>query len=111
MAGEKSVKNDLDRELERIEEEIVTHRKTVENLVWQRSELLTKKQDLDMYELIDCINENCMTANSALEILNNSQQVKRKLNYYQTASILASLFGAAATFICYSTWRKGKVNN
>jgi len=67
---------DLDRELEKLEDEIETYNRMVETLIWQRSVLLTKKQDMDMYELIDCIIERGLTANEALEIINNVRSYK-----------------------------------
>ena len=70
---------DLDKELEEIEDEIDTHNRIVENLIWRRSELLTKKQDLEICELIDCIIEKGITANEALEIINTVDQIRRKL--------------------------------
>jgi len=79
------VEIDLDRELDEIEDEIVTHNRIVETLIWRRSELLTKKQDLEMCELIDCIIEKGLTANEALELIvssleNNSTLVTSELS-------------------------------
>ena len=68
---------DLDEELDKIEEEIDSHRRIIENLVWRRSELLTKKQDLEICELIDCIFEKGLTTNEALEILNGVEYLRR----------------------------------
>ena len=67
---------DLDKELEQTEDEIVKHNRIIENLIWRRSELLTRKQDMEMYELIDCIVEKGMTANEALEIINSVRPYK-----------------------------------
>jgi len=66
-----SVAIDIDRELDRIEDDIDTHHKIIEELVWRRSELLVSKQDLEMCELIDCIIERGLTANEALGIINS----------------------------------------
>jgi len=60
---------DIEKELERIEEKINTQNRIIDELVWQRAELLTKKQDLEMCALIDCIIENGISANEALEII------------------------------------------
>ena len=68
---------DLDEELEKIEEEIDSHKRIIENLTWRRSELLTKKQDLEICELIDCIFEKGMTTNEALEIINGVEYLRR----------------------------------
>ena len=65
------VETDIISELERIEGEIEVHNRMVETLVWQRAELLTKKEDMKMCELIDCIVENGLTANEALGFLLN----------------------------------------
>jgi len=62
---------DIDRELDKIEDDIETHNRLIENLVWRRSELLIQKQDLEMYELIDCIIEKGLSANEALGIINS----------------------------------------
>ncbi|MCL2152198.1 MAG: hypothetical protein FWH57_04440 [Oscillospiraceae bacterium] len=64
-----SIETDIVSELERIEGEIEAHNRMVETLVWQRSELLTKKEDMEMCELVDCIVENGLTANEALELI------------------------------------------
>ena len=79
MSQNVDIEMDLDKELDRIEEEIDSHNRIVENLIWRRSELLTKKQDMEVCELIDCIYEKGMTANEALEILNSVEIIKRKL--------------------------------
>jgi ApbE superfamily uncharacterized protein (UPF0280 family) len=71
------INSDLDEELEKIEEEITSHKKTIEDLTWRRSELLTKKQDLEICELIDCIFEKGMSTNEALEILNGVEYLRR----------------------------------
>ena len=42
------VDTNIDAELEKIEGEIDAHNKIIEDLIWRRSELLTKKQDLEM---------------------------------------------------------------
>ena len=63
------IKSDIERELERIEEELDTQNRIIEDLIWQRSELLTKKQDLEMCALVDCIIENGLSANEALETI------------------------------------------
>ena len=60
---------DIEKELERIEDKIITQNRIIDDLVWQRAELLTKKQDLEMCALIDCIIENGLSANEALEII------------------------------------------
>ena len=70
---------DLDKELEKIEDEISEHNRIIDNLTWQRSELLTKKQDLDMCELFDCITEKGLTASEALDILNSVDYIRRHL--------------------------------
>jgi len=62
---------DIDRELDKIEDDIGSHNRLIENLVWRRSELLVQKQDLEMCELIDCIIEKGLTANEALGIINS----------------------------------------
>jgi hypothetical protein len=63
--------------LEKIEEEIISHNKIIENLVWQRSELLTKKEDLELCELVDCIFENGLTASEALDIIVTALEKKK----------------------------------
>ena len=68
---------DLDEELEKLEEEIDSHKRIIEDLTWRRSELLTKKQDLEICELIDCIFEKGMSTNEALEILNGVEYLRR----------------------------------
>ena len=68
---------DLDEELEKIEEEIDSHKRIIEDLNWRRSELLAKKQDLEICELIDCIFEKGMSTNEALEILNGVEYLRR----------------------------------
>jgi len=60
---------DLEEELERIEEDLAEQNKVIEDLVWRRNDLLTRKQDLELYEFIDCIFENGLTANEALGII------------------------------------------
>ena len=79
MAQNVDVEVDIEKELEKIEQEIDSHNRIVENLIWRRSELLTKKQDLEICELIDCIIEKGITANEALEILNSIDDIRRKL--------------------------------
>jgi len=68
-----SVEIDLNKELVKIEEEIATHNRIVENLIWRRSALLTKKQDLEMCEFIDCIIEKGLSVNKALELINSAK--------------------------------------
>jgi ribosomal protein RSM22 (predicted rRNA methylase) len=63
---------DIDRELEKIEYEIDTHKRLIEDLVWRRSELLINKEDLEMCELVDCIIEKGLTANEAMGIINKA---------------------------------------
>lgn len=63
------IRIDVEKELDRLEEEIIAQNRIIDDLVWQRAELLTKRQDLEMCELIDCIIENGLTANEALDII------------------------------------------
>jgi len=70
---------DIDKELEIIEEGIEKYNKLLDDLIWQRSELLVKKQDLEVYELVDCIVEKGISLNEALEILNSVDYIKRNL--------------------------------
>jgi len=79
MSQNMNVEADLEKELEKIEEEIDTHNRIVENLVWRRSELLTQKQDLEICELIDCIIEKGLTTNEVLLIVNSVDDIRRKL--------------------------------
>ena len=69
----------IDKELEIIEEGIEKYNKLLDDLIWQRSELLVKKQDLEVYELVDCIVEKGISLNEALEILNSVDYIKRNL--------------------------------
>jgi hypothetical protein len=80
MSQRIDAKVDIDSNLERIEEEIVNHDRIIENLVWRRSELLTKREDLEMCELIDCIVENGLTANEALEMIIEALEKKKHNN-------------------------------
>ena len=69
----------LDKKLDELESEIGSHNRIIEDLIWQRSELLAQKQDLDMYALIDCINEKGLTTREALEMINFVYNIKHKL--------------------------------
>jgi hypothetical protein len=66
---ETNLKNNVEEELDRVEEELDNQKKLVDDLVWKRSELLIKKQNLEFSALADCIYENGLTANEALELL------------------------------------------
>jgi len=79
MSQNIDIRIDVDKELEKIEEEIETYNRRIEDLTWRRSELLCKKQDLEMCELVDCIVEKGLTINEALEILNSVDYIKRNM--------------------------------
>ena len=77
MTSRINVTADIDKELEDVEEEIATQKKITDDLVWRRSELLAYKQDLDMYELFDCITEKGLTACEAINIINSYEKLSR----------------------------------
>jgi len=77
MSQNIDIEIDVDKELEKIEGELETYNRKIDDLTWRRSELLCKKQDLEICELIDCIVEKGITINEALEILNNVDYIRR----------------------------------
>ena len=77
MSQKIDIEIDIDKEIEQIEGEIEAYNRRVEDLTWRRSELLCKKQDLEICELIDCIVEKGITINEALEILNGVDYIRR----------------------------------
>ena len=61
---------DLDNKIEEIDKAIVTYNEIIEGLKWQRYELLSKKHDLDMNDVLECIIEKGLSANEVLKMIN-----------------------------------------
>ena len=60
---------DLEKEMEDIDEAIVTHNKIIEDLKFQRYELLAQKQDWEMQEVFECAFENGFTPEEMMKLL------------------------------------------
>ena len=60
----------LTREMEEVEKAIVSGMTTIEMLRERRYELIIKKEDLKMNEVIDCAIENGISAQELMELVN-----------------------------------------
>ena len=78
MSQVKDVIVDLDKKIVEIDKAIVTYNEIIEGLKWQRYELLSKKHDLDMNEVLECIVEKGLSANEVLKLINGVQSHEYK---------------------------------
>ena len=61
--------SDMDLEMEEIDMAIITHNKMINKLKCRRYELLARKQDLRMNEVLECIVENGFPAEDLLGLV------------------------------------------
>lgn len=61
--------NDLEKEMEEIDEAIVTHSKIIDDLKYQRYELLAQKQDWEMQDVFECAFESGFTPDEMMHML------------------------------------------
>ena len=62
----------IDREMEEIDEAIVTHSRRIEELKCQRFELFAQKQDCEMQDVFECAFENGFTPDEMMKLLENA---------------------------------------
>jgi len=78
MLQEKDEIVDYDKEVEFIDKAIVTHQKEIEELICKRYELIAKKTDLDMHEIIECLYESDLEPKEVMELIVAAIKDKRK---------------------------------
>ena len=60
---------ELEREMEEIDEAIITHNKIIENLRFQRFEILARKNDWEMQEVFEYAIESGFTPDEVMDML------------------------------------------
>ena len=78
MIKKSRVPIDYDREIERIDEAIVACKKDFEDLLYKRHEMIAKKFDIDVYELIDYIVKSNGVSQEAADIIVSIAARKRE---------------------------------
>ena len=59
----------LEKEMEEIDEAIITHNRIIENLRSQRCEILAQKLDWEMQEVFECAVESGFTPGEVMQLL------------------------------------------
>ena len=70
---------ELEKEMEEIDEAIVTHNRIIEELKCQRYELVAQRQDWDMQEVFECAFENGFTAEEMMQLLVDAIKAKKSV--------------------------------
>jgi len=69
MSQKMNEKIDYDQEVEIIDKAIVAHHIEIEDLKCMRYELIARKKDLDMHEIIECLYESGLEPQAIMELL------------------------------------------
>jgi len=67
---------DLEREMEEIDDAIISHNKIIEVLRFQRFEVMAKKNDWEMQEVFECAIENGFTPDEVMDLLLSAKRGK-----------------------------------
>ena len=60
---------DIEKEVEAVDRAIVAHEKEIEELVCKRYELIARKNDLDMQEVIECLFESNIEPKEVMKLI------------------------------------------